>query len=482
MNFFKKPVFISKLSKRQLITFVGFLIILISLPLAIFLVQQQQIYRGRALGPEAVPTNVKIANLHGGGFSVSWTSVNPTTGAFQETTGSVFWGTDQNNLNQEAFDDRGQDISSTTHHVSIFNLNPNTTYYLKIKSGPDNYGKSGESWVKAGVAVQQATPVELTLSGNPQPIYGYIKNQAGNKVEGALVYAKLKKDDSETKSALMSTVTKTDEGWVMDAKNARMENLTSFFGFDDNDQVLIEIQAAQNGIASANFAINQCSPAQDITVVPPTVTPTLTSTPTLGPTATPTPTATLTPTPTPSLTPIPVPTTTPTPIPPPTGTPTPTPTPEPDKAHLTFKVRFQGINQQRPDKTVKITLTKAGNTIATFENEGVGSDENGIYTGRIMNITPDTYDIFIKGWAHLQKKFSGITLTEGENTQDFSGTELLTGDATDDNKINAQDIVILVQDYRPNTPPNSLADFNLDGTVNAQDVRFIVENYRREGE
>ena len=269
MNFFKKPVFISKLSKRQLITFVGFLIILISLPLAIFLVQQQQIYRGRALGPEAVPTNVKIANLHGGGFSVSWTSVNPTTGAFQETTGSVFWGTDQNNLNQEAFDDRGQDISSTTHHVSIFNLNPNTTYYLKIKSGPDNYGKSGESWVKAGVAVQQATPVELTLSGNPQPIYGYIKNQAGNKVEGALVYAKLKKDDSETKSALMSTVTKTDEGWVMDAKNARKQGLDSFFDFDGNDRVLIDVQAAQNEIVSTNFIVSNSSPAPDIIVTLP---------------------------------------------------------------------------------------------------------------------------------------------------------------------------------------------------------------------
>ena len=131
-----------KLSKKQLIGLIILLILLISLPLAVFLVKQQQEYRGRAVGPEAVPTNVNITNLHGGGFSVSWTSVNPTTGAFQETTGSVFWGTDQNNLNQEAFDDRGQDISSTTHHVSIFNLNPNTTYYLKIKSGPDNYGKA----------------------------------------------------------------------------------------------------------------------------------------------------------------------------------------------------------------------------------------------------------------------------------------------------------------------------------------------------
>lgn len=436
-----------KLSKKQLVGLVSLLIILISLPIAIFLAQRRQIYEKKAVGPEARPTNVQIANLHGGGFSVSWTSVNPTTGAFQETTGSVFWGTDQNNLNQEAFDDRGQDISSTTHHISIFTLNPNTNYYLKIKSGPDLYGLNvGETqWVNGGIAKQQVTPITLDPTGNPHPIYGFIKKD-GNTIAGALIYVQLKKNDSDTKSALMSTVTKTDEGWVADAKNARKSDLGSFFDFDDNDRVLLEVQAAQNGIASADFAINNSSPAPDITVTPPT---------------------------TPTPTPTPTPTGTPTPIPTPTGTPTPTPTPEPGKAHLTFKVKFQGINQQRPNKTVKITLTKAGNIIAAFENEGVVSDENGIYTGKMMNVTPDTYDIYIKGWAHLQKKFSGIVLVVGENNQDWSGEMLRSGDAYNDNYVAGADFAILKSTYWG----TGIADFNLDGEVNGGDFAIMKSNY-----
>ena len=119
--------------------------------------------------------------------------------------------------------------------------------------------------------------------------------------------------------------------------------------------------------------------------------------------------------------------------------------------------------------------------MAVFENIGVNADQNGLYSGRVMNITPDTYDLDIKGWAHLQKKFEGITLVEGENSQDFSGTELLAGDASGDNRISIQDIRIAVLDYIPNIVPNSPADFNLDGLVNIQDIRLIIINYLQEG-
>jgi len=521
-----KLIRLPKLSKRQTISLASLLIILISLPLAIFLTQQRQIYRGRAVGPEAKPTNVKISNLHGEGFAVSWTSVHPTSGAFQETTGSVFWGTDQNNPNQEVFDDRGQGTSSTTHYVSIFNLNPNTTYYFKIKSGPDLYGKSGENWVKAGPAAQQATPVELALSGNPHPIYGYIKNQQGNKVAGALVYVQLKKDNSQTKPALMSTVTKSGEGWVMDARNTRAENLTSFFSFDSNDRVLIDVQAAQNGIASANFAISNSSPAPDITLTP-QVTPTPTETPT------PTPTGTVTPTPT--ATPIPTPSPTPTPTPAPCSykvcqgiacatkeknppcppdvcstdtecacsykvcegtscvTKTQAPPCPPDvcstntecatpQANLNFKIKFQGITQQKPDKTVRVILKQGGQEKYSFDSLGVSSDQNGAYSGNITGIDPGTYDIYIKGWAHLQRNFADIILAEGENSQDFSGTNLIAGDINGDNRINAVDIGIVIDDYWPNTPADSPADLNLDGKVNAIDIGLVIENYFLEGD
>jgi hypothetical protein len=522
MNSLKKLIFLPKLSRKQLIGLVSLLMILLSLPLAIFLVQQQQIYRGRAVGPEAFPTNVNLANLHGGGFSVSWTSVHPTTGSFQETTGSVLLGTNQDNLNQEIFDDRGQNTSSTTHHISIFNLNPSTTYFLKIKSGPNNYGKSGANWVKAGAAVQQATPVELALSGNPQPIYGYINNQAGNKITGALIYIYLKKDDSQTKSALMSTITNSGEGWVMDAKNARTENLTSFFSFDSNDQVLIDVQAAQNGIASDNLALSSSSPARDIMTTVPVSTPT------------PRPTTTPTPTPRPTSTPTPRPTATPTPRP--TNTPTPTPAPcsykvcegmacvtkekvspcpvdscstdvncactykacegtscvsktqvppcPPDgcsddancatpSASLNFKIKFQGISSQKPNKVVRAVFSQNNQEKYRLASLGVSSDQTGVYSGTITDIEPGTYDVYLKGWAHLQKKFENVTLNAGENSQDWSAESLRAGDVNNDNYVSGADFGILQSAYFEPGP----ADLNLDGVVNGADFAIMQPNY-----
>jgi parallel beta-helix repeat protein len=799
MRFFKKPTFLEKLSRKQLISFISFLIILVALPIAIFLARNPQLYQhlGRAEGPEAKPAEVKITNLHGSGFSVLWSSVDLNNeNLFVETTGWIEYGTDENNLDQKAYDDRGdENVISTTHHVSLFGLNPEKTYYFKIKSGPHLYGVTGNQWVLGADAFSQNTPSNLSLSGNPQPIYGYIKNQTGATIEGALVQIVFKKTDSETRSSPLSVITKKDEGWIVDIKNARTEDLASLFcpekGSCDNDGVLIEVGAAEKGNADANLIVNECSPAPNITLIPPiTPTPTEECSPVdktiyvsppgeqgnchdlqkaidnvpggqyvirlapgtyripdpggtfsvevlnkndltiqgdpqsgsdavildfsknsgginiqgssgrlewmsiVGPTTNglvylnqspkfnliylhlndqgantvqinhcadneimnseiksgsvalyPSKTFGLRiennilsdsshgieafessgvikgnlfennkeqairltrPSPfvvsentivgskgtdghaafyvdlpiegtslidfqknivvdnnggieinevdkidllfatndiwnngvnylgipdqteqrgnisadplfgpdyclnpgspaiygeviyeaymghrgpcseIPTLTPSVSPTASPTPTPTPTPllTPTQAPTQSPNTANLSFQIKFQGINQQRPDKTVKITLKKDDTPIAVYENIGVSSDQDGIYSGRLMNIQPDTYDIYIKGWAHLQKKFENITLIEGENDQNFSDTLLLAGDIDNarDNRVNAVDLGIVIDHYFPDTPTDSPADLNLDGKVNAIDIGLIIENYLKQGD
>jgi hypothetical protein len=158
---------------------------------------------------------------------------------------------------------------------------------------------------------------------------------------------------------------------------------------------------------------------------------------------------------------------------------TPTPSPEPDKANLTFKVKFESIDEQRPDKTVEITLQKENAPSHFLGTLPVSGDKNGVYAGTIISVIPDTYDILVKGWVHLQKKFTNIILNQGSNTQDWSEIELLAGDANGDNKVNIQDLGVLARDYHQSESP---ADFNLDGIVNIQDFRFIAVNYRQEGD
>lgn len=260
----------------------------------------------------------------------------------------------------------------------------------------------------------------------------------------------------------------------------------------------------ENGINSSPVIIGDQNFAGDIdsvtlynyaTITLP-LTPTPTPSPTSIPSPTPTPTPSPTPLPTPSPTATPSPTSTPVPIftptptsspipqtPTPTSIPSPTPTPEPGKAHLTFKIKFQGISSQKPTKSVSIILKQEGQEKYKFENIGIDSDQSGIYTGKMMNITAGAYNFFIKGWAHLQKKFEGVTFVEGENTKDWSTAVLLAGDAVENNKIDIFDYNKIVEHFGSRMPAGgSPADFDLDGDVDIFDYNFLVANFGKTGD
>ena len=160
-----------------------------------------------------------------------------------------------------------------------------------------------------------------------------------------------------------------------------------------------------------------------------------------------------------------------------TPIPTPTPTPEPGKTSLVFKLKFPGVTIGGKETQVKVSLAKDGEE--RVETVRVVSDANGVFAGEVINLEPGVYDVYLKGWAHLQKKFGSVTLNSGENMIDWTAFPLLAGDANGDNLINIQDFGILVRDYLKTESP---ADFNLDGVVNIQDFQLMVENYLKEGE
>ncbi|MFH0863556.1 MAG: cohesin domain-containing protein [Candidatus Gottesmanbacteria bacterium] len=149
---------------------------------------------------------------------------------------------------------------------------------------------------------------------------------------------------------------------------------------------------------------------------------------------------------------------------------------------LGFQLKFQGITTQKSgSKTITLLLKQGSTTKYTF-NPSVSNNTAGLYSATIANIDPGTYDVYIKGWVHLQKKFTNITLSPGLNSQDWSATEMKAGDFDNNNFINAVDIARVIQDYFPSTPANSPADFNLDGTVNAVDIGYLIGNYFQTGD
>lgn len=179
--------------------------------------------------------------------------------------------------------------------------------------------------------------------------------------------------------------------------------------------------------------------------------------------------STITPTLTPTLTPTVMPTVTPTPT---TGI---------TKATLNFKVKFQGINTQKANKTVNIVLKQGTAEKYRFDNTIVTADVNGNYAGTVSNINPDTYEVMIKGWSHLQKKIGGVNLVTGVNTLDWSSMMLKPGDFDNNNILNIIDISAILAGYTQLAVPVDSANkkYDVDGseTIDINDISIVLSNY-----
>ena len=162
---------------------------------------------------------------------------------------------------------------------------------------------------------------------------------------------------------------------------------------------------------------------------------------------------------------------------------------------INFKIKFQGVTQERPSQIVTITLSPSFGEGPTKSYEvRVVSDENGIYSGSfiptVAGFAPQTAIITVKGPVHLSKTFNESQIqvfTNGSNsTFDWSNIKLLAGDVITTgesyNFVNALDIGKVIEDYFPNSPASSPADLNFDGRVNALDIGMVIEMYFKHGE
>lgn len=144
---------------------------------------------------------------------------------------------------------------------------------------------------------------------------------------------------------------------------------------------------------------------------------------------------------------------------------------------------------------IKIEVySQGGNTpIQTYSY--YNTNGNGGHSGlQLTGLNPGTYDIAIKGYAHLKKRINGINLIGGSNTLDFSNggsEELLCGDvytnatyADGDNTVNSVDVTYLVSKWadEDNGVSDERADVDENGQVNSLDMTKTVNNYAVMGE
>lgn len=158
-----------QLSKKDLVLgLVALVMGILGLFGSFFLVLRQVDFSGQS-APGEVPQQVKLTNLTQNSASISWVTNDQVSAAVEYGLRSDL----ESSLS--TFDDRGGNITSKIHHVTLKNLKPGSAYYFHLTSGSSTFDNQGKPYVFS-------TPQHYSVTPLPPAI---IKGRFGKE---ALVY------------------------------------------------------------------------------------------------------------------------------------------------------------------------------------------------------------------------------------------------------------------------------------------------------
>ena len=207
---------------KKIPTLLGLLLIVVGLGVTTFLVNQGGLLKSNAT-PSQQPQEVRITNITGNSFSVSYTTQD-------SVVGSINYGKD-NNLGQTGLDDTDQQTGTVMthkiHNVTIRNLTSSTKYYFDITSAQQAYMNNGHNF-------------EVTtgpdLSGSPpqqNPIAGKIVLPDGSVPKEAIIYV------TANGAQVISTLVKPDGSYILPLNSLRTTDLSSFYDLPTNANMQI---------------------------------------------------------------------------------------------------------------------------------------------------------------------------------------------------------------------------------------------------
>lgn len=213
--------------------------------IAVYLVVQETHLFSKA-APDYTPQDVKITNLSDNGFTVTWVT---TTLA----KGFINFGT-QESLGGNVLDDRDEvePKARQTHHISLKNLEPDTTYYFKIGSGPSIFGDQGQLFQ------QKTAPTTQDIPPLADPLFGKITKSDQSVPKEALIYL------TSPNGTLLSSFTRDEGNWLITLDNARTKDLARYLTFKDGDSVTINIEAVIEGSLKKDVILGQRDQALEL--------------------------------------------------------------------------------------------------------------------------------------------------------------------------------------------------------------------------
>ena len=136
-----------------------------------------------------------------------------------------------------------------------------------------------------------------------------------------------------------------------------------------------------------------------------------------------------------------------------------------------------------------LTFKQNGNVIYTTTI--ATSSSKGEYNEKIElnDLTPGIYDVYVKGFQTITKKYSNVNIQNGENIFNFTPNNI-SGDITEagtstltlgNDFINTSDIGVILGNYG-SLIPFFRADLDQNNLVNTSDIGIILGNYSKEGD
>ena len=215
---------------------------------AIFVSSNSTTLFGRAEGGN-VPQRVRITNISGTSFSVSYTTS-------EKVIGTVSYKKDENEKTI-AFDDRdiegGVPKEYNTHHITVQNLSPKTKYTFSIASGGSDFLNNEAPYeVTTGDAIDE-------VPADQDPIVGNVVLPDGQPASEILVYAQ--SEDGSPQSA----VAKPDGSYSLPIDTMRTTDLASYVEFSEDTIIALSFQN-ETAESKATVLVSQTNPVPQITL------------------------------------------------------------------------------------------------------------------------------------------------------------------------------------------------------------------------
>lgn len=216
--------------ERKIPTLIGLLLVGVFLVLFRFAFDRINPIFSKATGSIA-PQQVTVTNVSDTSFTVSWITGAPSLGSIKLDSVKTPYIEDQTS-------------ASHTHHVTVRNLKPETSYTFRL--GGKRYDV-------------RTAPQLAGLGTTIEPAYGQVANPSGEPAEGAIVYLTL------SGGQMLSTLTKQGGTWVVPLNRARTADLTSYITGNERIDETIFVRGADGEARALTDTFND-NPVPAITI------------------------------------------------------------------------------------------------------------------------------------------------------------------------------------------------------------------------